>query len=262
VGAAQSLEDLLHAVPRDGERHLVVLGLAEDAVAGAGEDDLRLPRLHGGDDDVGADGAALEGGGEAPAPLPQRGLGESHHLGGVGVDADEVRLEDGAVERRHEKRLVLPGRELVDGRLGARARRLGLRVHALAERAHVVDRQGLVESDGGDAQRADVILAGQRDHPAVAPCHVDDLAGHAELLEVAGRPPRPLGDGLAGLEHPDRDREGLRTEIRLQLPIRRLRIDHEWSSLPPEGTGVPHLCQAGAEVLVRMGGMIRGTSVA
>src|SRR5437667_19006 len=40
VGAAETLDDLLHVAPRDGERHFVVLGLSEDAVAGAGEDDL------------------------------------------------------------------------------------------------------------------------------------------------------------------------------------------------------------------------------
>jgi hypothetical protein len=75
VGAAQALEDLLHAGPRDRERHLVILGLAEDPVARAREDHLRLARLHRGDDDVGAHRAALERRGEAPASLPQGGPG-------------------------------------------------------------------------------------------------------------------------------------------------------------------------------------------
>ncbi len=61
VRAAEPFDDLLHPAPRDGEGHFVILGLAEDAVAGAGQDDLRLTRLHGGDDDVGAHRAPLEG---------------------------------------------------------------------------------------------------------------------------------------------------------------------------------------------------------
>jgi hypothetical protein len=98
-----------------------------------------------------------------------------------------------------------PGANLSMAGLGARARLLRLGVHALAKRAHVVDGERLVEADRGDAEGADVILARERDHPAVAARHVDDLAGHAELLEIARGTARAVGDRLAGLEHPDRD---------------------------------------------------------
>ena len=101
VGALEPLDDLLHLIPGNREGHLVVLCLAEDAVAGAGQDHLRLVRPHGRDDDLGAVDAAAEGGGELAAALPERGLRQAHDLGGVGVDADQVRLERGAIERRH-----------------------------------------------------------------------------------------------------------------------------------------------------------------
>src|SRR6266446_6198621 len=111
------------------------------------------------------------------------------------------------------------------------ARFLGFRVHALAERADVVDRQRLVEADGGDAERADVVLARERDHPPVPARHVDHLARHAELLEVSRGTLRPLGDGLAGPEHADRHGEGLRADIGGELLVRRLDVDHFWK--PP-----------------------------
>src|SRR5262249_40836439 len=56
--------------------------------------------------------------------------------------------------------------------------------------------------------------------------HVDDLAIHAELLEVARRPAGLLGDLLAGAQHPDRYRERLRSNVELKLPISRLDVDH------------------------------------
>ena len=55
----------------------------------------------------------------------------------------------------------------------------------------------LLEAEGGDAERADVVLARERDHPAVAAGHVDDLAVHRELLEVARRALGAVGDRLA-----------------------------------------------------------------
>src|SRR5438093_1438726 len=238
VSAAQTLDDRLHPGPWGTEGHLVVLGLTEDAVAGAGEDDLGLAGLHGRHDDVRADGAALEGRGQAPAALPQGGLHEAHDLGGAGVDADHVRLEGRALERRDEEARVLAGRELVDGRLGALARLLGLGVHPLAQRPDVVDRQRLVEADGGDAERADVILAREGDGPAVAAGHVDDLATHAELLEVPRRALGPLRYLLSGPEHPDRHRKGLRADVDLQFPVRRLRVDHRVVSFLGAGTRV------------------------
>ncbi len=231
VRAPQAFDDLLHPRPRNCERHLVVLGLSEDAVARARKDDLGLARLHRRDDDVGADGAPLEGGVQAPAALPQRRLRQAHHLGRTGVDADQVGLECRAVERSDQERLVFARGELVDGCLGALARFLGFRVHALAERADVVDRQRLVEADGGDAERADVVLARERDHPPVPARHVDHLARHAELLEVSRGTLRPLGDGLAGPEHADRHGEGLRADIGGELLVRRLDVDHFWK--PP-----------------------------
>ena len=227
VGAVQALDDLLHPGPRDAEGHLVVLRLAEDAVARAREDHLGLAGLHGRDDDVRAHGPALEGGGEAPAALPERSLRQAHHLGRSGVDADDVRLEGGAVERGDEEAGILAGDELVDGRFRPAPRLLGLGVHALAERADIVDGQGLVEADRGDAEGAHVILARERDGPAVPAGHVDDLAAHAELLPVAPGPPRPLRNRLVGLEHANRHGEGLRPEIRRQLPVRGLDVEHE-----------------------------------
>ena len=185
-------------------------------------------------------------------PLPERRLGEAHHLRGVAIDAHEVGLECRAVERRHEEGLVLAGGELVDGCLRALSRLLRLRVHALTERAHVVDRQRPVETDGGDAEGADMVLAGERDHPAVAACHVDHLARHAELLEVARGPLGALGDGLAGLEHADGHGEGLRPEIGRELPLRRLGIDHG-----VEAKRGVNLCQAKEARVGRMGAGIR-----
>src|SRR5262249_15346850 len=88
--------------------------------------------------------------------------------------------------------------------------------------------------EGRDAERADVVLARERDHPAVAPGHVDDLAVHAELLEVAGRSSRPLGNRLARPQHPDRHRERLWADVELKLPISRLDVDHV--DLPSERT--------------------------
>src|SRR4029077_11784247 len=84
----------------------------------------------------------------------------------------------------------------------------------------------LLEAERRDAERADVIFARERDHPAVTPGHVDDLAIHAELLEIARRPPGFLGDFLPGPEHPDRYRERLRADVELELPVSRLDVDH------------------------------------
>ncbi len=156
----------------------MVLGLAEDAVPRARQDHLGLAGPHGGDDDVRAHDPPLEGRGQPPAPLPERGLGEPHHLGRIGVDADHVRLERRALERGHQQAVVLAGRELVHRRLRARPRLLRLRVHALAQGAGGVQVGRLLEPEGGDAERADVILARERDHPAVPAGHVDDLAIH------------------------------------------------------------------------------------
>jgi len=74
----------------------------------------------------------------------------------------------------------------------------------------------------------DVVLAGEGDHPAVAPCHVDDLAGHAELLEIARGPPRQLGNRLAGFSmRMATGKSG--ADIGLELFVRCLDVDH-WSS--------------------------------
>ena len=215
VGALEALDDLLHLIPRDREGHLVVLGLAEDPVARARQDHLRLIGSHRGHDDLGAVDAAPERGRQLAAPLPERGLRQAHDLGGVGVDTDEVRLERGAIERRHQQGRELARGELVHGGLRALAGRLRLGVHALAERAGAVQVGGLLEAERRDAERADVVLARERDHPAVPPGHIDDLAVHAELLEITRRPAGLLGDFLAGLEHPDRHRERLRANVEL-----------------------------------------------
>jgi hypothetical protein len=148
-----------------------------------------------------------------------------------------VGFEGCPVEGRHEEGLVLSRREFVDGRLGALPRLLGLGIHALAEGAHVVDGERLVEANGRDAERADVVLAGEGDHPAVAARHVDDLTGHAELLEIAGGPPRPLGNRLAGLQHADGHGEGLGADIGLELLVRRLDVDHLKSPFYPQHAG-------------------------
>ncbi len=177
---------------------------------------------------------------QASPALPQRGLGQPHDLGGIGVDADEVGLEGRPVEGRHEQGLVLARREFVDGRLGALPRLLGLGVHALAEGAHVVDGEWLVEADGRDTERADVVLAGEGDHPAIAARHVDDLAGHAEFLEIAGGPSRPLGNRLAELQHADSHGEGLGADIGLELLVRRFDVDHMGS--PSFILNMPEAC--------------------
>src|SRR5262249_58549840 len=97
----------------------------------------------------------------------------------IGVDADDVWLEEGAIERRDEQARVLAGRELVDGSLGPLTGFLGLGIHALAQRADVVDRQRLVEADRRDAPGADMILARERDGPAIAAGPVPGLTAHA-----------------------------------------------------------------------------------
>ena len=226
VRAAQAVEDLLHLRPRYRERHLVVLGLAEDAIPRAGEDHLRPIGAHRRHDDVRAHDTAAERGRELAAALPQRGLREAHHLRRIGVDADEVGLERRPVEGRDEQRAVLALLESIDGCLRPLAGLLRLGVHALAERAGVVQVGGLLEAEGGDAQRADGILAREDERPPIAPGHVDDLTVHGELLEVAGRAPRAVRDRFAGTQHPDRDRERLRPDVRLELAIRCFDVDH------------------------------------
>ena len=229
VRALEPLDDLLDLRPRDRERHLVILGLSEDPVARAGEDDLRLIGPHGGHDDVRAHHPAPEGGRQLPAFLPERGLGQPHHLGRIAVDADDVRLECRAIERRHEETAVRAGIEAVHRGFRALPGLLGLGVHALAERARAEHVARLLEPEGRDAERADAVLAGQRDHPAVAPGHVDDLAIHAQLLEVTGGAAGAVGNRLAGAQHADRDGKRLRTHVRLQLAIRGLDVDHSAS---------------------------------
>ena len=227
VGSPEALDDLFHLIPGDREGHLVVLRLAEDAVARARQDHLRLVRPHRRHDDLRAVDAAPERRGDLAAPLPERRLRQAHDLGGVGVDADQVRLEGGAIERRHQERRILARGEFVDRGLRALARRLRLGVHALAERPGVVQVGRLLEAERRDAERADVVLARERDHPAVAPGHVDDLAVHAELLEITRRAPGFLGNRLVRPEHADRYRERLRADVELQFPIGRLDVDHE-----------------------------------
>src|SRR5262249_15864599 len=151
-------------------------------------------------------------------------------------------------EGRHQKGRVLARGELVDGGFRALARRLRLGVHALAQGARVVQVRGLLEAQRRDAQRADVVLARESDRPAVAPGHVDDLAIHAELLEVARRPAGPLGDLLAGAQHPDRHRERLRSDIDLKLPISRLDVDHG-RRLPVQPTTLSRLASDGEACL-------------
>ena len=226
VGATQALDDLVHLAPRDGERHLVVLSLAEDAITGAGQDHLGLIRAHRGHDDLRAVDPAAEGGGQLAAAFPQRRLGQPHHLGGIGVDAHEVGLEGRPVEWGDQQRVVLARLESVHGRLGALPGFLALGVHPLAQGAGGVQVRRLLEAEGGDAERADVVLPGERDHPAIAAGHVDDLAIHRQLFEISGWPLRLFRDWLARLEHPDRHRKRLRPDVRLQLPIRGLAVHH------------------------------------
>jgi hypothetical protein len=159
---------------------------------------------------------------KAEASLPPR----FHSAAWVSVDADQVRLEGGAVEGGHQETGVLARLEAVDGGLRPLTGILGLRVHPLAQRAGVVQVRDLLEAHGGDAERADAVLAGERDRPAVAPRHVDDLAVHRELLEIPGGPFGTLGNGLAGLQHPDRNRKSLRPDVGLELPVGRLHVGH------------------------------------
>ena len=213
-------------MPRHRERHLVVLRLPEDPVAGTRQDHLWLVGPHRRHDDVRARDAPAERGRELPAALPQGRLGEAHHLGRVAVDAHEVRLERRPIERSDEQGVVLSRRKSIDRRLGPLPRLLRLRVHPFAERARGEEVVRLLEPDRRDAERADVILARQSDRPPVPARHVDDLAIHAELLEVPRRPARPLGDGLVGPQHSNGDGKRLRPDVRLKLTIRGRRVDH------------------------------------
>src|SRR5439155_10118857 len=110
---------------------------------------------------------------------------------------------------------VLAGCELVHGGFGPRTGILCRGVHALAQRPGVVQVRRFLEAERRDAEGADVVLPGERDHPAVSPGHVDDLAVHPELLEVAFRPLGLFGNLLAGLEHPDRHGERLGPDVEL-----------------------------------------------
>src|SRR5207237_1265180 len=76
------------------------------------------------------------------------------------------------------------------------------------------------------AERADAVLAGQGQHPPVPARHVDDLAVHAELLEIAGGPAGPLGNLLAGTEHADRHGKRLRANVKLQFAVGGFDVDH------------------------------------
>src|SRR5207247_4192921 len=73
----------------------------------------------------------------------------------------------------------------------------------------------------------------------------DDLAVHAELLEVARRPLGLLGDLLPGLEHPNRDGKRLGPDVEVQLPVGGLGVNHglsfgAGSARPaPTGGGLP-----------------------
>lgn len=57
VGALQALDELVQEPERHGEGHLVVVGVAEDPVAVAGEDDLVVVLLQRPDQLFGAVGA-------------------------------------------------------------------------------------------------------------------------------------------------------------------------------------------------------------
>jgi hypothetical protein len=93
----------------------------------------------------------------------------------------------------------------------------------------------LLETERGDAQRADAVFTGEGDHPAVAARHVDDLAIHAQLLEIAGRAARAVRNGLTRAQHANRHGERLRTDIELQLVVRALHVDHRWFDPPGFG---------------------------
>src|SRR5207249_3918829 len=140
---------------------------------------------------------------------------------------------------------VLARRELVDGGFGPDPGLLRRRVHALAQRSGVVQVRRLLEAERRDAEGADVVFPRESDHPAVAPGHVDDLAVHAELLEVARRPLGLLRDLLPGLEHPDRDGKRLGPDVEVQLPVGGLGVNHGLSSVTgtarpaPTGGGLP-----------------------
>ena len=55
----------------------------------------------------------------------------------------------------------------------------------------------LFEAQRRDSERADAVFAREGDHPPVSPRHVDDLAIHAQLLEIPGRPAGAIGNGFA-----------------------------------------------------------------
>src|SRR5439155_20752898 len=116
--------------------------------------------------------------------------------------------------------------ELVDGGFGPDPGLLRRRVHALAQRSGVVQVRRLLEAERRDAEGADVVFPRESDHPAVAPGHVDDLAVHSELLEVARRPLGLLRDLLPGLEDPDRDAKRLGPDVELHLPYGGLAVNH------------------------------------
>src|SRR5919204_7008654 len=74
VGAAQAGDDFVGVTARHGEDHLVVLSQPEDAVAGAGQDVLRLVVEHGADDDLRAVDPPGGDGPERAAAAVERGL--------------------------------------------------------------------------------------------------------------------------------------------------------------------------------------------
>src|SRR6266849_2287544 len=78
------------------------------------------------------------------------------------------------------------------------------------------------------------------------------------LKSRAGRRARALRDLLARLEHADRHRERLRAQVRLQLAVRRLHVDHG-RLLVTEATGGLLGCQGKAGASATMAPRWRDT---
>src|SRR6202011_6228532 len=87
--------------------------------------------------------------------------------------------------------------------------------------------------------------------------HVDHLAAHGELLEIARGPAGALGNRLVGPEHADGDREGLRPQVGLQLAVRRLHVDHEWSPQSRRLRGGLRLVKRARPLPLQWGAMAR-----
>ena len=66
---------------------------------------------------------------------------------------------------------------------------------------------GLAKSKSDRGERAYNVVAADRDSPSVAPRDSDRLAYDPMLAEALARNSQPLGNRLAGAQHPDRERK-------------------------------------------------------